>query len=135
MASFHGTLHLDGQQYPLEHCSYEFAQSTDPRGRATTKVQGGTLTLTLVVPDDDALLAWAADPHKKLNGRLTFNGIDQAVTHEEVSFEQGFCVAYEEVFAPGTGTGPSSYFCTLQIAAGTLSLGEATKDHRWAQSR
>ena len=135
MASFNCILHLDGRYYPVTKCSYEFEQTVNERGRAMGKVRTSLIHLTLPVPDDDVLLAWAADAHKKMSGQLTFDHVDQPFTHEELSFEDGFCVAYEEVFAPGTTREITSYVCTLQISAARLSMGATAKDSYWAKSR
>ncbi|TGE29449.1 type VI secretion system tube protein TssD [Hymenobacter metallicola] len=135
MASFQSSLLLEGNVFPIENCSYEFTQHADTRGRASAKVRSGLISLSLVVPDSDALLAWAADPEKKMSGAILFNGIDQPLAHEELTFEEGLCVAYEEVFAVDDDAEPSSYYCILQIAAAKLALGTTTKDSNWALTR
>ena len=127
-------LSLDGQEYPVTHCSYEFAQAVTERGRATAKVRSGTLSLQLDVPHDDQLLAWATDPHKKLNGYLTFQETNRPIAREILEFEDGFCVSYEEAFSSGEEP-QGAYRCLLQISAGKLLLGAAEKDNTWAQTR
>lgn len=134
MASFQSTLLLDGNVFPIENCSYEFTQRADGRGRASAKVRSGLISLSLVVPDSDALIVWAADPEKKLSGAILFNGIDQPLAHEELTFEEGLCVTYEETFGADDDA-PAAYYCTLQIAAAKLALGTATKDSNWELTR
>ncbi|UOQ74811.1 type VI secretion system tube protein TssD [Hymenobacter cellulosilyticus] len=136
MASFNGNLHLNGQLFPVTQCSYEFTQSADTRGRAAAKVRSGLITLSLVVPEGEELISWAADPHKKLSGVLAFSGIDQPMAHEELTFEQGICVSYEEVFEPNElSDDDSAYYCVIQIAAGQLTMGMSAKDSNWALTR
>lgn len=134
MASFRCILSLADQDFPVAHCAYEFSQATSERGRVAAKVRSGLITLHLDVPDGDQLLAWAADPHKKLSGYLTFQETNRPIAREVLTFEDGICVSYEEIFVAGSGT-TGAYRCILQISAAKLSLGVAEKDSAWAQTR
>ncbi|RZK25614.1 MAG: hypothetical protein EOO57_24725 [Hymenobacter sp.] len=134
MSSFRGMLLLAGQEFPLVQCSYEFSQATSERGRVTAKVRSGLLMLHLDVPHDDELLAWANDPHKKLSGSVIFHQTDRPVVREVLAFEEGFCVAYDEVFQSGAAP-EGAYRCTLHISAAKLSLGTVAKDNTWVQTR
>ena len=134
MSSFRCILTLNGQEYPVVHCAYEFSQATSERGRASAKVRSGLLTLSLDVPDDDQLLAWANDPHKKLGGIIVFQETNRPIAREVITFEDGFCVSYEEVFVSGADS-DGAYRCLLQISAGNLTLGAVAKDNTWAETR
>lgn len=134
MSSFRGLLLLAGQEFPLVQCSYEFNQATSERGRVTAKVRSGLLILHLDVPTNDQLLAWANDPHKKLSGSVIFHETDRPVVREELTFEDGFCVAYDEDFQSG-GAPEGAYRCTLHISAARLTLGAVAKDNTWVQTR
>jgi hypothetical protein len=125
---------LAGQEFPLVQCSYEFSQATSERGRVTAKVRSGLLVLHLDVPNGDLLLAWANDPHKKLSGSVIFHQTDRPVVREEMTFEDGFCVAYEEAFSSGAAP-EGAYRCTLHISAARLALGTVAKDNTWVQTR
>ena len=134
MSSFRCILTLAGQDFPVALCTYEFEQATTDRGRATAKVRSGLITLHLDVPNDDALLAWATDPHKKLSGNLTFHQTNSPVARETLAFEDAFCVSYNEVFQSGNEP-QGAYRCILQISAAKLALNAAAKDSAWAQTR
>ena len=134
MASFRCILSLEDEEFPVVQCTYEFNQATGERGRVVTKVRSGLITLNLDVPDSNRLLAWAADPHKKLSGYLTFQGIDSPIAHERLTFEDGLCVSYEETFRSGAAP-EGAYRCLLQISAAKLTLGTIEKDNTWAQTR
>ena len=84
--------------------------------------------------DGDALLAWAVDPHKKLHGFLVFDENNRPVARETLTFEEGFCVSYGEIFVAGSGTA-GTYRCTVQISAVKPTLGAAVKDSAWSQTR
>lgn len=134
MSSFHCTLSLAEQTFPVVHCTYAFSQATSERGRASAKVRSGLITLHLDVPDGDVLLAWAADPHKKRSGTLTFDATDRPIAREVLTFEDAFCVSYEEAFVAGSTTA-GAYRCVLHISAARLTLNAAEKDSAWAQTR
>lgn len=134
MSSFHGILTLAGQDFPIVRCTYEFSQATGERGRVTAKVRSGMLTLDLDVSESDELLVWAADPNKKLSGYLVFHATDSPVASEKLEFEDGFCVAYDEIFYAGA-VSQGAYRCMLQISAAKLTLGMVEKDNTWIQTR
>jgi hypothetical protein len=121
MSSFYAELHLDGQRYPVVHCSYEVFQGVDPRGRATSKVRHGRLQLTLDVPDSEQLLAWAAAPTYPLDGDVVFYDPAGGHARETLSFAAGECVSYEEEFRVGDQR-QGAYACTLAVASPKLSL-------------
>ncbi|OON69101.1 type VI secretion system tube protein TssD [Hymenobacter sp. CRA2] len=122
MASFYAELYVEGRVYPVLRCSLEFNQATRERGRVAGRVRHGPLQVLLDVPDDDTLVAWAADPHKKLAGHLIFFDTARLSPHESIEFAQGECVRYQEDFEPdGTPTG--AYQCTILITAPQFVLG------------
>ena len=79
------------------------------------------LHLTLDVPDDDALLAWAAAPFKALAGEIVFYDATQRVAHETIAFTAGQCVGYHETFESGAGR-DGAYVCQLSITAPAFEL-------------
>ena len=121
MASFHAELRLAGTSYRVVRAHYACAQSTDARGRVNAKVRHELLHLTLDVPDDDALLAWAADPFKKVAGEVIFYDTTQLVAHETIAFAAGQCVGYHENFQSGADR-DGAYVCRLAIAAPAFEL-------------
>ncbi|HEX8504554.1 MAG TPA: type VI secretion system tube protein TssD [Hymenobacter sp.] len=121
MASFYAELHLGGAAYRVVRCRYACHQPTDARGRVQAKVRHDRLELTLDVPDGDALLAWAAAPHKPLPGEVVFYDVTQLVAHETIAFAAGECVGYAETFESGDG-GDGAYACHLTLAATGFEL-------------
>jgi hypothetical protein len=121
MASYSAKLEIDGQEYPVVLCSYDFTQATDARGRISERVRHGLLELVLDVPDANQLLLWAATPHYPLDGHLSFFQVNSLMASETVSFKAGQCIGYQEVFEAGADI-VGSYRCTLTIAATQLEL-------------
>ena len=121
MASFDAELHLNGRAYPVRRCHFTLHQDTDARGRVVSKVRHGPLGLSVDVPDDDELLAWAAAPFKPLAGEVVFFDLAAQVPHETIAFAAGQCVGYAEDFAGGD-TGAGAYVCHLRITAPAFAL-------------
>lgn len=121
MASSSAQLLVTGRTYPVRHCTYEFTQAADPRGRAAAKVRMGLVHLVLDVPTDDTLLTWAATPFKPLAGQVVFLAAQGGSALETLSWEAGQCVGYQEEFASGDTT-TGAYVCHLTIAAPNLTV-------------
>jgi hypothetical protein len=121
MASFYAELQVAGQHYPVRECSYEFMQATGERGRVSAKVRHGLVHLTLDVPPDDVLVAWACKPHYPLTGQVVFADAKGGATLETLAWEGGQCVGYREEFASGDASA-GAYVCHLTIAAPQLRL-------------
>ena len=121
MASFYAELQVAGTTYPVRSCAYEFTQSTNERGRVAAKVRHGLVRLTLDVPDGDELLSWAAAPFKPLAGRVIFRSAQGGAALETLSWEDGQCVGYQEVFLSGS-VNEGAYVCHLTIATSKLTM-------------
>lgn len=134
MSSFRCILLLAEHELPVVHCAYQFSQPTGQRGRVAAKVRSGLITLELDVPHDDQLLAWAADPQKKLSGALLFLETNRPMLSEQLTFEDTFCVSYRENFHSGAES-EGAYRCTLQLSAAKLTLGAVVRDSAWNQTR
>lgn len=134
MASFRCLLVLDGLEYPVVHCTYEFTQAAAGRGRATAKVRSGLLQLQLDVPASDKLLTWACNPQQQKSGQILFHQLDSPIPSELLQFESAFCVGYDETFVAGSDTA-GAYRCALRLTAGKLRLDAVAKDSYWAQTR
>lgn len=115
MASFSAQLRVAGHVFPVLRCSYHTSQATDGRGRVATKVRHHPVELLLDVPDSDALLAWAADPHKRQAVEVVFLDPASGSATETLRLDAAYCVGYSESFASGdTGTG--AYQCHLTLS-------------------
>ena len=72
MAPFSAELHGAGHGFPVLHRVHGVHPATQQRGRVSTKVRHEPVHLTLAVPDNDALLAWAADARKRQAAHVVF---------------------------------------------------------------
>lgn len=121
MASFYAELQVASATYPVRTCTYEFTQATSERGRVAAKVRHSLVLLTLDVPHNDLLLAWAHAPHKVLAGRVVFYDAKGGPALETLAWEDGQCVGYQEEFVSGSITA-GAYVCRLTITTPKLTM-------------
>ena len=67
------------------------------------------------MPDGDLLLAWAADPHKRLLAHLLLRDADAGTVLETLTLPAAYCVSYSETFVAGSLT-DGAYVCDLTLA-------------------
>ncbi len=87
---------MGSHHFPVVRCTYDANQATDNRGRVLAKVRYGAVQLVLDVPDNDFLLAWAHDPHKRLAADVVYLS-PQGSAYETLRLA-AYCVAYLEFF-------------------------------------
>ncbi|WP_310392380.1 type VI secretion system tube protein TssD [Hymenobacter sp.] len=102
MASFSAELRVAGHVFPVLHCSFGVHQATQERGRVSSKVRHEPVHLTLAVPDGNALLAWAADPHKRQAASLVFKNAAGGAALETLVLKAAYCIDYREEFVAGS---------------------------------
>jgi hypothetical protein len=128
MSSFSATFKIDGKEFDVISCSYSFGQNTDEKGRPSSSVFGGHISLQISAPEDDGLLSWMIDPYKKSNGSVVFNKIDQDSTMKELKFEEGYLVSYGETFHANSSDPMAA---SLNISARKISVGNSTHEMKW----
>lgn len=115
MASFSAELYADGNVFSVLHCSFGVHQATNQRGQVSTKVRYGPVQLTLDVPEGDSLLAWAADPHKRLLVDILFRDANGGSVVETLRLNAAYCVFYGEEFQDGDAD-DGAYVCRLTLS-------------------
>jgi hypothetical protein len=128
MSSFSAKFTVDGTDYDVRSCIFSFAQATDERGRPASTVHAGTISLQIVVSEENGLIEWMVDPYKKTNGSITYQRIDQDSTLKELQFEDGYCVGYSESFH---STSAEPMVASLNISARKISVGDVTHEVTW----
>lgn len=96
--SFRATLDIDGKTFEILECSSEVVQKSDSRGRPTSGVNGGIITLFLAGTSDDTFANWIMDPTSRKDGTITFFRIDQESKFKEIKFEGAYLTSLDESF-------------------------------------
>ncbi|HEX8504590.1 MAG TPA: type VI secretion system tube protein TssD, partial [Hymenobacter sp.] len=115
MASFSAELRVAGHAFPVLHCAYGVHQATHHRGRVSAKARREPVHLTLSVPEGDALLAWAADPHNRQAAHVVFRDARGGAPLETLALGAAYCVSYQEEFVSGSGN-DGAYLCHLVLS-------------------
>ncbi len=128
--SFSATLYLGGTTYSILTCDYLFYQDTDATGNAVARVRSGEIEILMEGSDDTLPMAWAADPIHKMSGEIVFFQSDQQLgVAEKLSFKDGSCVSYTELFEPMHPV--SAYMCQLKIVANQITLNGLEHSNEW----
>ena len=121
MASFYAELHVDGRVYPLLSCTYSMHQTTDGRGRVVTKTYDSPVALSMHVPRDSFLAAWAADPYKRCAADLVFRDANGGQALETLHLAGAYCVRYGTYFREGSYLGESQRTLSSYVTQLTLT--------------
>ena len=114
--------------YELLDCNYSFNQGVDDKGRATTRVYGGIINLTMSQLPPDPIIEWALQPRKYLDGVIALVDAEN-VPLEKLIFSQAACVDMEVSY---TQTGNSYMSTKLMIQVSKLVVGDGIDfDNDW----
>ena len=70
--SFLAKLTVDGKEYNVLHCTYNFEQPVDATGKPEARPLGGKITATIEADGSYDLLHWMASAEQIKDGTLTF---------------------------------------------------------------
>jgi hypothetical protein len=114
--------------YEILDCNYSFNQGVDNKGRATTRVYGGIINVTISQLPPDPIIEWALQPRKYLDGIIALVNAEN-VPLEKLIFKQAACVDMEVNF---TQTGSSYMSTKLIIQTQKLVVGDGIDfDNEW----
>lgn len=126
--SFKAYLNLDGKDYRVLKCSYEFTQKVDAIGKPTSINYGGQIDLMVESTDSDVLPNWMMDNFERKGGTITYKKVDSDSKLKEVRFEDGYCVKYRENFdAYNEETMTESF----TISARVIKIQNAEHTNEW----
>lgn len=127
--SFKATLSIDGgTAINLLHCSYALRRDTDPTGRPSSGLYGGTVQFELESTDDTSIVEWMSDPYKMKGGTVTFNKRDEDAKMKELKFEDAYVIQYAESF---DSTGENPMTISFVVSSKKLTVGNATHENEW----
>jgi hypothetical protein len=96
--SFKATLTVDGKSFNVLQCSHFLKQKSE-RGKVTSGVRGGAITLILDSTDEELFGSWATGPTAKKNCEIVFDRIDQQSALQKLEFEDAYALFYFELMA------------------------------------
>ena len=113
-------------------CTWTLDQSIDDKGRPSSKVQGGTLKVTVLSNGENGpLVEWMVDPFKKADATVTIFRDDQDSAEKKIELKEAYAISCTENFdATGSSTG-ASMTLTLVMSANILIIDGHKVDNKW----
>ncbi|UFH52057.1 type VI secretion system tube protein TssD [Spirosoma sp. KNUC1025] len=96
--SFKATLTVEGKSFDVLQCAHFLKQKSE-RGKVTSGVRGGAITLILDSTEDELLGSWATSPTAKKSGEIVFERIDQRSALQKLEFEDAYAIFYFELMS------------------------------------
>jgi hypothetical protein len=114
--------------YEVEYCNFSFNQAIDNKGKATTKVQGGTMSITLSQLPPQPVIEWGMKSRKLVDGVIVTLDTNN-LPMEKIFFKQAACVNLEVNY---TQTGDSYTETKIVIQAAQLIVGDGVEfENEW----
>ena len=131
--SFKAQLKLGGKNFDVLHCDYAFTRDVDPKGRPSSGIYGGSVNLRIESTDDTSVLeSMINNVYKAQSGTITFQKRDEDAKMKELTFEEGYIVAYNESLDV-VGANPMSIAFT--VSARKLKVGNAEHENDWPDKK
>ncbi|MVM30391.1 hypothetical protein GO755_10130 [Spirosoma sp. HMF4905] len=96
--SFKATLTIEGKSYNVLQCTHLLKQKAE-RGKVTSGVRGGAITMIIDSTDEEIFGSWATSPTAKKNGEIVFDRVDQQSALQKLEFEDAYAIFYFELMA------------------------------------
>lgn len=103
----------------ISNCNFSFQQGIDDRGKATTRVHGGTINISLSQLPSSDILEWGIQSHSYKNGVIVVLDAEN-LPIEKVIFENAACVDFEVDYIQ---SGDSYVSTCLTIQAEVIIVG------------
>ncbi len=128
--SFLAKLIVDGKQYNVLHCIYNFEQPVDTTGKPMARPNGGRLMATIEADGSYDLLHWMSSPDQTKNGSIVFYKRDAVAKLQEIIFQKAYCVSLETEF---DAIDDSPLQNRIVISAKSLRIGDMIFENHWGE--
>ena len=112
-------LSLIGGGYEILDCHFSFEQGIDERGKATTRVHGGAIQVTLSQLPPTPVIEWALQSKKYNDGMIVLLDAEN-IPAEKILFQKTACVGMDLDY---TQKGDSYATTKLTLRAETIIVG------------
>jgi hypothetical protein len=131
--SFKATLNFGSKKYDVLACSYSFSRDVDHKGRPSSTVYGGTVSLSIESTEDTTILeAMVNSKHKPVSGSVFFYKREEdEAKMKEITFTDAYVIAYSEAI-DAIGGHPMNIQFT--ISARELKVGNAAHANDWPKA-
>ena len=127
--AYKATLKLDTAEYDVLHCSYAFNRDFDSKGKPSSIIYGGTVSMSIEATSDTSIVeAMVNNTAKAVDGSVTWKNPTTDSTMKVLEFKTGFIVDYTESFS---NSGGDAMAISFTISAQELSIGSAEHINEW----
>ena len=109
-------------------CSYSLKRDVDSKGRPSSNIYGGKITVRVESTEDTTILETMVNQFKPFNGSIEFKKGDEEGKMKELTFENAYIIEFSEGIDI-VGTAPMSISVT--ISAQTIKIGGAEYEENW----
>ncbi len=132
MGSFRASLQLGGKEFDVLYSDYSFSRDTDKKGKPSSNVYGGRITLEIESTEDSSVIeSMLNSQFKSVDGTIIYKKTDEDAKMKEVSFKNAYMVYYKEVLDVN-GEVPMKLRFT--VSAEQIVIGNASIDNRWSSA-
>ncbi|MCV6630791.1 MAG: type VI secretion system needle protein Hcp [Flavobacteriaceae bacterium] len=132
MGSFRASLEMGGKEFDVLFCDYSFSRDTDKKGKPSSNVYGGRVTVEIESTEDTSVVeSMLNSQFKTIDGKVTFKKTDEDSKMKEVEFKTAYLVYYKETLDVA-GEVPMKIKFT--VSAEEIVIGNAAIDNRWPKA-
>ena len=128
--SFLAKLFVDGVEYNVLHCSYNFEQPIDGTGKPAGKPLGGRISVTIESQGKFELFHWMKEPEQTKDGSIIFYKRNAMAQLQVVKFSKAYCISLEEEFDANDDVPMQK---RIVISAKTITIGDMDFENNWGE--
>jgi hypothetical protein len=131
--SFKATLKFGSKEYDVLSCSYSFSRDVDHKGRPSSTVYGGTVSLAVESTEDTTILeSMVNSKHKPFSGSVLFYKREEdGAKMKEITFTDAYVIAFAESI---DAIGGSPMAISFTLSARELKIGNANHVNEWPKA-
>lgn len=129
--AFRSTLNLGGKEYDVLDCSYSLKRDVDSKGRPSSSIYGGKITVRVESTEDTTILETMVNQFKPFNGSIVFKKGDEEGKMKELTFENAYIIEFAEGIDI-VGSAPMTIGVT--ISAQIIKIGGAEYEENWPKA-
>ena len=116
--------------YEISDFNFSFQQGIDDKGKATTKVHGGVINITLSQLPPQPIIEWGMQPKKYLDGIIVILDAEN-IPLEKIFFKKAACVDFEVSYTQSDESYSETH---IIIQAKQLIVGEGIEfENGWTE--
>ena len=129
--AFRSTLKLGGKEYDVLTCSYSLRRDVDSKGRPSSNIYGGRISVQVESTEDTTILETMVNQFKPFSGSIIFKKGDEESMMKELTFENAYIIEFSEGINI-VGTAPMAINITM--SAQTIKIGGAEYEENWPKA-